>query len=58
MWWLKPLILVTQKVEIRGSWFKASPGKMFMRPSPPSQGQGGMCLPVILATQEVQVGGF
>jgi hypothetical protein len=31
-WWLTPVILATQKVEIRGSQFEASQGKQFTRP--------------------------
>jgi hypothetical protein len=32
VWWLKPIILATHEVEIRGLWFKANSGKKFMRP--------------------------
>jgi hypothetical protein len=32
MRWLMPIILATQEVEIRGSRFEASPGKIFLRP--------------------------
>jgi hypothetical protein len=31
-WWLSPVILATQEAEIRGSQFKASPGRQFTRP--------------------------
>jgi hypothetical protein len=29
--WLTPVILATQEARLGGSWFKASPGKQFMR---------------------------
>jgi hypothetical protein len=32
-WWLTPVILATQKAEIRRIRFKASPGKQFLRPN-------------------------
>jgi hypothetical protein len=31
-WWLTPVILVIRRQRSEGSWFEASPGKLFTRP--------------------------